>query len=365
MSIPLNFNPLGFTPAEPSELPKGYTRLAFLGCDGAQWVDSGFTADNATSVKCTYFPGTPNGLAVYAPFGARESYRSNEFDFFVYFVHGYTRACRGTGFSSNYVDLGYSAELSTVEFTPEYASLLGESKAWNHNDDFETPHTLLVGAMQSSQYGVGDPFHGRLYEFIMWTGDVEQCNLVPAVDPMGVPCMFDKTATAPKYNLGSRPFTTGIETLDQLRQLARNLPSSGGSLSTSFPAAWNGNASANALVSVCNKKGWTLTITYRDASEDTSATTQAGGENITIPSYIWARAIQSEAANYQDADGLRYYVETCHDVWHPDGLSPDDLGYTSALTLEDYLTERGLTAVVYEENEEELMAEASANLADN
>lgn len=63
----------------------------------------------------------------------------------------------------------------------------------------------------------------RIYSFVI-NKEGDLCNLVPALDSAGVPCMYDRVSNTPKYNTRSGAFIAGIETLSQLYSLLAKLP---------------------------------------------------------------------------------------------------------------------------------------------
>lgn len=358
MSIPLNFNPLGFTSAavEPSELPDGYTSLAFLRGTGLQqYIDSGVPMQVGMGTRITFSEFTGGYLA--GVYGRNDYQRL--YSWFVNSSTSYGWAYGGSWRSAsfgtypsgtvetNYLDNGflYLKDSNSIVFQEEIPAS-AEPQA--------TAYTLAIFCRQFNTVGYVHWATANIHSMQISVGEDVVRDYAPAVDPTGTPGLFDKVTQAFLSSDGGVAFVAGIETLKQLQQLAANLPSVTGSpeIKLSLPGEWNGDASANAQLSIISGKGWRATITYRDVETSTSSSFVLGNRGDGGSALVlWCRAVESEHGNYQDADGVRYYVETCHDIWHPQELSPDDLGYTAVLTLEDYLTERGLTAVVYEEDE--------------
>lgn len=363
MSIPLNFSPLGFAqvsvPAEPSELPAGYTRLEFLGTTGTQYVDTGlsFGSETLLSVDAAVIKGSSYSLLAAILAG---SYYYSGAALTVTVARGYHDVnTRWDGQVSNnnrfYVKFGADKILASNSANGLIINGVTD-KTWQYKSwESDAGDSLWVCAARSredvSRFAAQN---ARFYAAAISNDGTTQADFVPAVNPSGAPGLYDKTRQTFFANAGDGAFTAGIETLKQLQQLASNLPTVTGTpeIKLSLPGEWNGDASANAQLSIITGKGWSTSITYRDEETSTSSSFVLGNRGDGGSALVlWCRAVESEYGNYQDADGVRYYVETCHDIWHPQELSPDDLGYTAVLTLEDYLTERGMTAVVYEEDE--------------
>lgn len=359
MSIPLNFNPLGFTqvsvPAEPSELPEGYTRLAFLEADSSAAIDTGVNAaDTTLGYWCRIQQTAPESGSHMYYCGAQvsASYRILRVA-----GTGYKLAFQAGLINGNIItpDIGVY-DIAEAKFNYKNDGAVYCNGVHYGDDTKIRPESeISFGLFRTRYNSTWDPANGlRIYFFVLTVEEETVRDYLPAIDPQGVPCMFDLANSTPYYNALSGTFTAGIETLDQLTALASNLPTVTDTpeIKLSLPGEWNGDASANAQLSIITGKGWSTTITYRDVETSTSSSFVLGNRGDGGSALVlWCRAVESEHGNYQDADGVLYYVETCHDIWHPAELSPDDLGYTAVLTLEDYLTERGLTAVVYEEDE--------------
>lgn len=95
-------------------------------------------------------------------------------------------------------------------------------------EDFESAYSLMLfgGRHQPNGYVYS---YTRMYEFSLKngipadSGGIGECRLIPALDPEGTPCMFDKITQKPFYNgSGSGKFIVGL-TPQQALTLA-NLP---------------------------------------------------------------------------------------------------------------------------------------------
>lgn len=103
----------------------------------------------------------------------------------------------------------------------------------------------------------------RIYDFNVSTDAILEADYVPAVDPSGEPCMYDKVMRTAKYMANKSYAVAGIETLAQLQNMARNLPSSGNALTVSMPETFQTDAAAQSAIAAIEAKGWVLTKNYR------------------------------------------------------------------------------------------------------
>lgn len=346
MSIPLNISPLGFTSAavEPSELPAGYTRLAFIQNNGANSVYYQGTKSDKNTVYSGRFlqKNTAGGFnyifcTYYSGWGVEQTTGDTARMFFCTRMTDDSMLISRTTPNEFYADVNERV-MNGVSYPPEEA----------HVDESYTSDTMTI-------FGFAYNIQIASITQIWWLKYLPYLDLLPCVTPDGYVAFFNKIdQTTKRATHGTGELVGGLETLAQLTALASNMPTVTDTpeINLSLPGEWNGDASANAQLSIITGKGWSTSITYRDVEASTSSSYVLGNRGDGGSALVlWCRAVESEYGNYQDADGVRYYVETCHDIWHPQELSPDDLGYTAVLTLEDYLTELGLTAVVYEEDE--------------
>lgn len=85
-------------------------------------------------------------------------------------------------------------------------------------------------------------------------------------------------------------------------------------------------------------KGWQVTTQWNG-----TATASTFALRPTPPPPVYVKREQSEDGRYVDSANVRYSVDWGHMVTSPDGREPEELGYTLFATLDDALTEWGLT----------------------
>lgn len=163
-----------------------------------------------------------------------------------------------------------------------------------------------------------------------------QNDLRPALDASGTPCMYDLVNSTPFYNVGRVPFVAGVETIQHLRRVLDNLPTTGGKLSLSLPAEANTSEIADMLTTASAEKGWTLTVhEYRT----TAATTYSLRR---VRQVVWCRKQAAEYGCYVDSTGIRWQVERCAAIFGEHGNDPAAYGYAPFDSVEQAAKEWGL-----------------------
>lgn len=349
MSIPLNFSPLGFTLTPSGELPAGYTRLAFLESSGGEYIDTQHVPNDETGLLIEQ-QQIIGGDTI--PFGARENGSTNT-RFYVMRAPAVAYATLGYGWGYWMWVEQKTAFPGVYETTLNYQNSRLATGAGYTRDLSQLSITFSVSLYLFAANIAGQPdllWGGRIFAAAISQGESVVREYIPAINPSGEPGMFDKITQTFFANDGDGAFTAGIETLDQLTALASNLPTVTDTpeIKLSLPAAFETDATAQGYIEQAEAKGWVVTVSEWRASESDVATADLLSEPV-----IYCRAVESEAGNYEKTDGSRWYVETCVAIYHPEGLTPEELGYDSAENLDAFLVENGLTAVVYEEEMEE------------
>ena len=103
----------------------------------------------------------------------------------------------------------------------------------------------------------------RIFYVTLSEGGEITRQFIPAIDPQGRPCMFDKVHKKTYYNKGTGAFIVGM-TLAQARQLSKLPVVEAGDLTVSLPweAQWDTGVQ-NALT-IAKDRGWTIAVQYRD-----------------------------------------------------------------------------------------------------
>lgn len=291
-----------------SSFPAGYLRAEFLESTGTQYidpdlytrelyngvsltlrVDAGRTAYigayRGNNFACQLFVAADNvpGAALFSP-----SVKSSES-----VLGKMTLSIKGSSF---FVNGGY---IGNVEKKPE-------------NEVLATADKFLLFAR--TDYNNRDVLKSRC---VIYGFEAQNAKMLPSVDKLGAPCMYDVKLKTAYANSGTGQFIVGF-TLAQARKLGAHLPASGGALTISLPTGYEQDSAVAESLETARAKGWTLTVQTYEA-EAASAT--FGMRR------IWVRKQESEHGGYVDADGVRWAVDWCVDMLTPDGSTPDTHGY--------------------------------------
>lgn len=233
----------------------------------------------------------------------------------------------------------------------EYASKKMKVATQGEEREIDIPHTPAIGDTvtpvylmaydRSANLGVYIPSsaHYSLYEARFTLGSKVVNRYVPALDPAGVPCMFDLVSKTAFKNAGSGSFVAGF-TLEQARKLGK-LPA-GTTLTISLPVGWQEDEGVVAAREQAIANGCQITLHDEYATAVDAAATFALRR-------IWVRKTQDANGSYVDTDGTRWLVEQCVDVW---GADPETLGYERYRSVEVAVDYWGLTQYFEPETEE-------------
>lgn len=166
-----------------------------------------------------------------------------------------------------------------------------------------------------------------------------KCNLIPALDSTGAPCMYDTMTGEQHINSGSGQFITGF-TLTQARKLDK-LPAST-TLTVSLPVGYDSDEGIVNALAQAGENGCVLTIqTYEVASAATTFSLRR----------VWVRRTENVNGLYVDADGTRWQVDWCVDIV---GSSPEAEGYEQFRSVESAVEYWELTPYIDPTLEEQI-----------
>lgn len=211
-------------PSGGDKLPAGYTRLDFLQSTGAQYIDTGIVPSASHGLKIDHELMNDNDTI---PFGCRNNGSSD------------TRlyALRAPRMSTNGSYLGYgwgtwqalspNAEGRRVSSSLNW--LNSGVAAWQGTTQklpklpFTPTHSLFMFAANVS----GTPSllcSCRVWSTAISKGDSVVANFIPAIDPMGRPCMYDTISKQAYPNKGSGRFIAGVSGVGALANILLALP---------------------------------------------------------------------------------------------------------------------------------------------
>ena len=162
-------------------------------------------------------------------------------------------------------------------------------------------------------------------------------DFIPALDPSGTPCMFDRVSKQAFRNAGSGQFIVGM-TLTQARRLGK-LPA-GTTLTVSLPVGYDSDAGVVNALAKAQENGCVLTIRTYEAAGAAAATFALRR--------VWVRRVQDENGSYVAADGSRWMVDWCVDII---GADPETLGFERFRSVDAATEYWGLVPYEYPEDE--------------
>lgn len=170
-------------------------------------------------------------------------------------------------------------------------------------------------------------------------------DFLPCLDSAGRAGMYDKVSKK-MYHSANGEFAIGM-TLSQARKLGK-LPAGGGTLTVSLPSNWQEDEGVLNARAEAEANGWQITVRTYDATAGAAAT--FGMRR------IWVRKAQDEGGGYVAADGSRWRVDWCVDIW---GADPQELGYEPYRSVDAAVAYWEL--VPYVVPEEEFLTEPTTN----
>ena len=184
-------------------LPEGYTAVEYIQSSGTQYIDTGrkLTQDSDITIDFSIVGEINRNAGI---FGSRESASKNNLALFQDGGSGYF-----AGDFSEYRQHRFLMTL-TLERTKIRTNKAGVwindilKKSWSDVADFETPTNGLIFDIGNNNW-TGNKAIIRLYSYT----DDNTKQLVPCLDPNGVPCLYDLIGKTALYNLGTGSFTWG------------------------------------------------------------------------------------------------------------------------------------------------------------
>lgn len=352
-AAPLTLSAGGITT---SVLPRGAIECLFLESTGTQYINTGVVPTENTGFSAI--------VANAAVLEATESY-----------ILGCQTSGGGTRFlvmvnKSNACNFGWHTNLYTYKFQDPVQKLYlranyKKSASYEVNGNLvntlptlsfaPTLNFMLFKTAYQSNTKFGAASGLRMWGFVLTENTEETMNLKPCVMPDGEPAMFDIATKQYYKNNGTGVFTVGL-TVAQAKKLSK-LPVTGGTLTISLPSSIVSgdtvtDSAVDAALTTARSKGWNITVqTYTE--EATAAASTFGMQR------IWVRQMQDANGGYVDAEGNRYQVDWCVEMYNHDDSTPDQHGYELFRSVEAACDYWGLTPYIDPEWEEELLTETN------
>lgn len=200
-------------------LPNGYTKLDYLYSEGNQYIDTGYVPTNETGL---YIDCQSYNTEVSSPFGCRNDASTDS----RFYTHR----------ASSAVALGWIT-YDIISTTSSYRTHRYESRLNFKNsriakisfeDDYENQKTLsdlsftptspiyifnysINGNVAGASLTTENGHCGKVFRAKISQGDIVVRDYIPALDPDGVPCMFEVFTGEAYYNQGSGKFLTPLD----------------------------------------------------------------------------------------------------------------------------------------------------------
>lgn len=237
-------------------LPKGYLAAEFLETNGSQYVDIPITCGYDAEVEMTanVLPQTfANTPGLFSNEGLSGFFSANRISLLFYKDH--------------HVRADFGEPSSTGRFP---GLIIGSTRKYKLNKKgLYIDDTLRISLTTSEFSGTTTRFFARKWTPIsarFYTASIktplQKAAFVPAVDALGVPCLYDTKSKQPFFNSGSSPFVVGM-TCAQARKLGK-LPEGGGEITVSLPWDAQLDKKVDAALSEAKAKGWTIVVQYQE-----------------------------------------------------------------------------------------------------
>lgn len=249
-------NKLGsdYNPVSQVALPYGYTKADFLGSTGVQYIKTELYPTGKTEFEIMLLFKTVNYNTHI--FGAREGWLKNQ----------YSLTAQPESLSVRYENTNNMISVNSAPKTNVKisASFIGNKCVIDTEEidvkrrTFNCPSPLYVfGGSQMGEIHE-TRLSGRIYYFNLYESGDLILKFIPAIDPFGIPCMYDIVTDRPFYNNGTGQFIVGMKTLSQAISL--RLPETGGTLQLSLPT--NDNVEYYEEKIRANNPSWNFTFSY-------------------------------------------------------------------------------------------------------
>ena len=286
-------------------LPAGYTRLEFIQGTGTQYINTNAAGNETSEVSCTFERTSSSNKSVYCS-GASNNYLAM-------FVWGdRVDALRFDWLTAQrtYTNVYPGGVVTTVQ-SARGVTLNGQQIVGAFPEGAFSAKNIRLFTIDSAQTSFTAD-NVRMSRWGLKNGGASVRDMVAAIDPAGVPGMYDRVTKSFFKTARGSNFIAGM-TLSQARNLG-TLPA-GTTLTVSLPVGYDSDAGVVDALGKAEAKGCVLTIqTY---ATETAAATFALRR-------VWVRRQQDENGSYVAADGSRWQVEWCVDVI---GADPEALGY--------------------------------------
>lgn len=191
--------------------PSGWRPVEYLESTGTQYLDSGIKLSSESEVKCEYLIKEQQAPMNWI-FGCETSTQLNRFGLLAYLNgEGYKNAifgyCGGTGTGPRSCIVRIENQFNNVNsivLNSEHFTINAETAKFSSNVDvFEAPNAVIFGFNGNGNITKSEC---RIYNFSISRAGTLQRDLIPCVDNIGNPCMYDKVSKTSLYNQTNAKF---------------------------------------------------------------------------------------------------------------------------------------------------------------
>lgn len=330
----------------PDVLPAGYLAAEFLITGVRGHVDTGLAPNSGFSFELSFKKMSYNNSVFFTYFG------NNENCVQIHDISGALRIVLG----------GVANILADKEYVPNKVRSVVTVKDKQVSINNGTPYALNSGTAESQNVS-GFPFgvlsnnylngaNSAIFYAKLNDGRGNKRFFIPALDPKGVACLYDKETKNAFYNVSdSSVFGVGL-TIEQALKLSA-LPATGGTLTISLPEGYDTDPAVTDAIATATAKGWNITIQTYTAESAASSSSFALRR-------IWVRQTPSVFGPYVDASGNRFTVEWCVAMSNTDGSEPDSHGYELFRSVDAAVDSWQLTPYIDPETQK-LLTETNEN----
>ena len=186
-------------------LPADYRAVAYLEGTGTQWISTAVKLSNESEVKCEHWQYYPTKIKDYCYL-----YHADNFFLMEGYVNSLSQERLQTGARMNAENIypyWPAEEKVTTIHTIKGVTINGTLSKWEAEvGDFETTSNLHLFAVSTSK--TQNAHLTRIYSFRISRNGQLQCNLIPCIDNLGNPCMYDTVTKETFRNESSDAFLT-------------------------------------------------------------------------------------------------------------------------------------------------------------
>ena len=190
------------------DIPFGYKRCKFLKKSGTAYIDTGIIPDKSMDYDIVFDVESTYQGVLYV-FGSDSSYRKGFNLSADLTAKEGIRACKFSegGVYQTYIKLNSGAQYS-VQMRENHLAV--NSKVFSAvSGIYVCAHSLILfGTNRTGKAMVNDTYcrNLRIYSFTISKDGNKIMNLIPAINPNGIPCMYDTVSKQTFYNAGTGNF---------------------------------------------------------------------------------------------------------------------------------------------------------------